>query len=102
MDTIESLRKRAQKYYDQAEDLRSDAAAAENTAASLDIEADLMEARRQKDLAGRAMDTRSICRRLLEGYLSGSALELVQQVLDEGHELPGFRDVCSTYGEVLP
>ncbi len=47
-------------------------------------------------------DLQAICRRLLSGYLSGTARDLVEAVLDEGKELPGFREVCATYGEALP
>lgn len=102
MDTPESLRKRAAKYQADADEHYEEARSLERTVCRLEDEAERIEARHQKDLEGRAMDIQSVCRRLLTGYLSGAAQDLVLKVLDEGEELPGFREVCATYGGVLP
>ena len=88
MRTPEYLRKEAAR-------LREEARTRTCDAADLEAEAEELEAKLNVDIP-------AICDRLLAGYLSGTARELVEQVRLEGHELPGFREVCLTYGEQLP
>lgn len=92
MDTPESLRSQAALLRDEAEDCLYEARCLEDEADALEHQLKLDPER----------SITAICKRLLQGYLSGAAMEIVLQVMDEGEELPGFRQVCVTYGEALP
>lgn len=94
MDTPESLREKARDLTNEAEDLRGEARELESEAYELEKQADELE----KETEG----INPKCQRLLAGYLSGAAMDIVLKVLDEGRELPGFREVCAVYGEALP
>ncbi len=102
IDTPETLRKQAAKYRAESEEHYDEARHFERKADKLEDEADLLEKRASADAQAIGMDVCSVARRLLNGYLSGCARDIVEAVLDEGHELPGFREVCATYGEALP
>ena len=82
--------------------LRAEARRLRDKAYDLERDADDLDAEAEELQEKLTVDIPSICDRLLAGYLSGTARELVEQVRLEGHELPGFREVCLTYGEALP
>ena len=86
--TPANLRKEAERLREKAYDLTREAD-------DLDEEAD----EQSKQLA---VDIPAICERLLSGYLSGSATEVVLAAAAAGHEIPGFRQVAAMYGEPLP
>ena len=95
IDTPKTLRSKADKLMDEAEDLRSEARDLEREAEDLEEQADKLEENYEDKL-------KPTCLRLLAGYLSGAAMDIVLKVLDEGEELPGFREVCANYGEARP